>query len=139
VPPAQVTEHVYDTVSGRFPLIPQGSRLIGKYDNIVAFGQERALVVWQRIILLDGSSIVIDNLPATDTSGHAGLADQVDMHTWKLLPIIGTFSAVKDGYAGTIRTRTISVRVRLIANDRKDADGAPDFRIVAGAAEIGAA
>jgi type IV secretion system protein VirB10 len=82
---AQVTEHVYDTVSGRFLLIPQGSRLIGKYDNIVAFGQERALVVWQRIILPDGSSIVIDNLPATDTGGYAGLADQVDLHTWKLL------------------------------------------------------
>jgi type IV secretion system protein VirB10 len=82
---AQVTEHVYDTVSGRFLLIPQGARLIGKYDNIVAFGQERALVVWQRIILPDGSSIVIDNLPATDTGGYAGLADEVDLHTWKLL------------------------------------------------------
>jgi type IV secretion system protein TrbI len=82
---AQVTEHVYDTVTGRFLLIPQGSRLIGKYDNIVAFGQERALVIWQRIILPDGSSIVIDNLPATDTGGYAGLADQVDLHTWKLL------------------------------------------------------
>jgi uncharacterized protein (DUF736 family) len=55
------------------------------------------------------------------------------------MPIIGTFSAVKDGYAGTIRTLTMSVRVRLVANDRKEAEGAPDFRIVAGAAEIGAA
>jgi type IV secretion system protein TrbI len=82
---AQVTENVFDTVSGRYLLIPQGSRLIGKYDNIVAFGQERALVVWQRIILPDGSSIVIDNLPASDTGGYAGLADQVDFHTWKLL------------------------------------------------------
>jgi uncharacterized protein (DUF736 family) len=53
------------------------------------------------------------------------------------MPIIGTFSAVKDGYAGTIRTLTMSVRVRLVANDRKEAEGAPDFRIVAGAAEIG--
>jgi type IV secretion system protein TrbI len=82
---AQVTEHVYDTVSGRYLLIPQGARLVGKYDNVVAFGQERALVVWQRIILPDGSSIVIDNLPATDTGGYAGLADDVDLHTWKLL------------------------------------------------------
>ena len=64
---AQVTEHVYDTVSGRHLLVPQGSRLIGKYDSVVAYGQERALVVWQRIIRPDGSSIVIDNLPATDT------------------------------------------------------------------------
>ncbi|MBX9590861.1 MAG: TrbI/VirB10 family protein [Hyphomonadaceae bacterium] len=82
---AQVTENVYDTVSGRFLLIPQGSRLLGRYDNVVAFGQERALVIWQRIILPDGSSVVIDNLPATDTAGYAGLADQVDLHTWKLL------------------------------------------------------
>ncbi|WP_072386504.1 TrbI/VirB10 family protein [Hyphomicrobium sp. CS1BSMeth3] len=82
---AHITENVYDSVSGRHLLIPQGARLAGKYDNIVAFGQERALVVWQRIILPDGSSIVIDNLPATDTGGYAGLADEVDLHTWKLL------------------------------------------------------
>ena len=82
---AQVTEHVYDTVSGRHLLIPQGSRLIGKYDSVVAYGQERALVVWQRIIRPDGSSMVIDNLPATDTAGYAGLSDTVDLHTWKLL------------------------------------------------------
>ncbi|MCC6776962.1 MAG: TrbI/VirB10 family protein [Hyphomicrobiales bacterium] len=86
---AQVTEHTYDTVSGRHLLIPQGSRLIGKYDSVVAYGQERALVVWQRIIRPDGSSIVIDNLPATDTAGYAGLADAVDLHTWRLLKGIG--------------------------------------------------
>jgi type IV secretion system protein VirB10 len=82
---AQVTENVFDSVAGRHLLIPQGSRLIGKYDNVVAFGQERALVVWQRIIMPDGTSVVIDNLPATDTGGYAGLADQVDFQTWKLL------------------------------------------------------
>ncbi len=82
---AQVTENVFDSIAGRHLLIPQGSRLIGKYDNVVAFGQERALVVWQRIIMPDGTSVVIDNLPATDTGGYAGLADQVDLHTWKLL------------------------------------------------------
>lgn len=82
---AHVTENVFDSVSGRFLLLPQGARLIGKYDNVIAFGQERALVVWQRIILPDGSSVVIDNLPATDTGGYAGLADAVDLHTWKLL------------------------------------------------------
>lgn len=55
------------------------------------------------------------------------------------MPVIGTFSAVKDGYAGTIRSLTISAKVRIIANDRKETEAAPDFRIVAGAAEIGAA
>jgi type IV secretion system protein TrbI len=82
---AQVTEHVFDSVTGRHLLIPQGSRLIGRYDSVVAFGQERALVIWQRIIRPDGASIVIDNLPATDTGGYAGLADQIDLHSWKLL------------------------------------------------------
>ena len=82
---AQVTENIYDTVSGRYVLIPQGSRVIGTYDSVVAFGQERALVVWQRIIMPDGSSIVIENLPATDTAGYAGLEDEVNFHTWRLL------------------------------------------------------
>lgn len=82
---AQVTENVYDSVTGRSLLIPQGSRLIGSYDDVVAFGQSRALVVWQRIILPDGSSIRIDNVPASDMQGYAGLSDRVDRHTWQLL------------------------------------------------------
>jgi len=82
---AQVTENVYDTVTGSALLIPQGSRLIGTYDSVVAFGQSRALLVWQRIIMPDGSSIQIDNLPATDAAGYAGLEDDVDYHTWQLL------------------------------------------------------
>lgn len=82
---AQVTENVYDSVTGRTLLVPQGSRLIGSYDSVVAFGQSRALVVWQRIILPDGSSIRIDNVPATDTQGYAGLSDRIDRHTWQLL------------------------------------------------------
>lgn len=82
---AQVTAHVHDSVTGQQLLIPQGSRLIGSYDNVVAFGQSRALVVWQRIILPDGSSIRIDNAPASDTQGYAGLSDRIDRHTWQLL------------------------------------------------------
>ncbi|API58600.1 conjugal transfer protein TrbI [Tardibacter chloracetimidivorans] len=82
---AQVTENAYDSVTGRILLIPQGSRLIGSYDSVVAFGQSRALLVWQRIILPDGSSIRIDNVPATDTEGYAGLSDRIDRHTWQLL------------------------------------------------------
>ncbi|MFA6123009.1 MAG: TrbI/VirB10 family protein [Sphingomonas sp.] len=82
---AQVTERVYDSATGRILLVPQGARLIGSYDSVVAFGQRRALVVWQRIILPDGSSLALDNVPATDPSGYAGLADKVDFHTWSLL------------------------------------------------------
>ena len=82
---AQVTENVYDTVTGRTLLIPQGARLIRTYDSVIDFGQSRALLVWRRIVVPDGSSIKIDNLPATDTAGYAGLEDEVDHHTWRLI------------------------------------------------------
>ena len=82
---AQVTERVFDSVTGRILLIPQGARLIGTYDSVVAFGQRRALVVWQRIIFPDGRSVRIENVPATDPAGYAGLEDRVDFHTWTLL------------------------------------------------------
>jgi type IV secretory pathway VirB10-like protein len=86
---AQVTENAYDSATGRTVLVPQGARMIGRYDSVVAFGQSRALLVWQRIVFPDGSSIALDNLPATDTSGYAGVADSVDFHTWRLLRGIG--------------------------------------------------
>jgi type IV secretion system protein VirB10 len=82
---AQVDANVYDTVTGSTVLIPQGARLIGTYDSVVAFGQSRALVVWQRILMPDGTSIRLDNMPASDASGYAGLEDEVDYHTWQLL------------------------------------------------------
>lgn len=81
---AQVTEHVYDTPTGQHLLIPQGSKLLGRYDSVIAYGQSRALVVWNRIIMPDGTSITIDNLPAVDMSGYAGLEDKVDYHSWQL-------------------------------------------------------
>ncbi|HET9131338.1 MAG TPA: TrbI/VirB10 family protein, partial [Terriglobia bacterium] len=82
---AQVTEDSYDSKTGTILLIPQGSRILGTVDSVVAFGQKRALVVWQRIIMPDGTSVQIDNLPATDAAGYSGLEDEVDYHTWTLL------------------------------------------------------
>jgi len=86
---AQVTQNAYDSRTGRTVLVPQGARLIGRYDSVVAFGQSRALLIWQRIVFPDGSSIQLDNLPATDSEGYAGIADRVDFHTWRLLKGIG--------------------------------------------------
>ncbi|MAN65756.1 MAG: conjugal transfer protein TrbI, partial [Hyphomonadaceae bacterium] len=76
---AQVTQPVYDTVSGAHLLIPQGARLIGRYQSDVSFGQERALLVWDRIILPDGSSLQISE-PAADAQGYAGVSDRTDHH-----------------------------------------------------------
>ena len=86
---AQVTENVRDSATGRALLIPQGARLIGSYDSMVAYGQRRALLVWQRIVFPDGSSITLDKVPATDAGGYAGLEDKVDFHTWQLIKGIG--------------------------------------------------
>ncbi|PZP07083.1 MAG: conjugal transfer protein TraI, partial [Sphingomonas hengshuiensis] len=82
---AQVTEDVFDTVTGHTRLIPQGARLIGVYDARVSYGQSRALVVWTRMILPDGRSIDLDRMIGTDPSGQSGLRDRVDNHTGKLV------------------------------------------------------
>jgi type IV secretion system protein VirB10 len=77
---AQVTENVYDSPTGRFLLVPQGTRLIGNYDSQVAFGQSRVLLVWTRLIMPNGRSIVLERQPGSDTAGYAGLEDGVDNH-----------------------------------------------------------
>ena len=77
---AQVTQNVYDSPTGRILLIPQGSRLIGDYDADVAFGQSRVLLAWNRLILPNGRSIVLDRQPASDPRGFAGLQDGTDYH-----------------------------------------------------------
>tara|TARA_R110002049_G_scaffold305535_1_gene502469 strand:+ start:5605 stop:6780 length:1176 start_codon:yes stop_codon:yes gene_type:complete len=94
---AQVTQNVYDSPSGRFLLLPQGSRLIGEYDNGVGFGQRRILLVWNRIILPDGRSIVLERLPGADNAGYAGLEDGVDHHWGDLLRAAGLATLLNIG------------------------------------------
>ncbi|WP_426441202.1 TrbI/VirB10 family protein [Bradyrhizobium genosp. P] len=93
---AQVTENVFDTPTGRLLLIPQGARLLGVYDSRVAFGQSRVLLVWTRLIMPNGRSIVLERQPGTDPSGYAGLEDQVDNHWVELFKAaaLSTFLAV---------------------------------------------
>jgi type IV secretion system protein TrbI len=81
---AQVTENIYDSPTGRILLVPQGTRLIGQYDNGVGFGQRRVLLIWNRLILPNGRSIVLERQPGTDAEGYAGLEDGVDYHWWDL-------------------------------------------------------
>ena len=81
---AQITEPVYDHKTGRTVLIPQGSRLIGQYDSQIAYGQNRALIAWNRIIMPDGRSINIGSMAGADLSGAAGLQDKTDGHFGQL-------------------------------------------------------
>jgi type IV secretory pathway VirB10-like protein len=82
---AQVTENVYDSPTGKYLLIPQGSKLVGAYDSNVSFGQDRVLLVWTRLVMPNGRSIVLERQPAADTQGFAGLEDEVDHHWGRLV------------------------------------------------------
>jgi type IV secretory pathway VirB10-like protein len=96
----QVTENVYDTVTGDYLLIPQGAKLLGKYQSLVSNGQNRALLVWQRLIYPNGNSISLDGMPGTDEGGQAGLADKVDYHLDKLAEAAALTTAL--AYAGNL-------------------------------------
>lgn len=107
---ATVTEPVYDTATGRHVLIPQGSRILGRYNSQVSYGQTRVQVVWHRVILPDTSSFQLDNLAGTDPAGYAGLGDGVDWH-WDRL------------FAGAALTTLLGVGAELAApENRQDGD-----------------
>ena len=82
---ALVMASVYDTATGRYLLIPQGSRLVGKYDSRVAYGQDGVQVAWNRIIFPDASSIDLNGMVGLDSRGNAGLRDKVDRHYARML------------------------------------------------------
>jgi type IV secretion system protein VirB10 len=95
---AQVSENVYDTVTGNHILIPQGSKIIGSYDSKITFGQSRALVVWDRIIFPSGSSIDLDRFQGVDISGYVGLSDKLNNHYLKIYGNAILLSLVGAGY-----------------------------------------
>ena len=101
-----VTEPVYDTATGKFLLIPQGSRILGRYNSQVSYGQSRVQVVWNRIILPDTSSLTLDNLVGTDPAGYAGLEDDVDWH-WNRI------------FAGAVLTTLLGVGAELAAPENR--------------------
>lgn len=76
----QVSQNVYDTATGKYLLIPQGTRLIGVYSSDVAYGQDSVLIAWQRLIFPDGKALDIGSMPGADSAGYAGFRDKVDNH-----------------------------------------------------------
>jgi type IV secretion system protein TrbI len=110
---AEVTQPVYDTATGHYLLIPQGSRLIGRYDSQVTFGQRRVLLVWLRLVLPDTSSIALDKLPGIDPAGYAGLEDGVDWHWGRILSgaalstLLGVSSELAVSNEGNVNGNTV--------------------------------
>jgi type IV secretion system protein TrbI len=109
---AQVTQNVFDTVTGEHLLIPQGTRVLGKYQSLVSNGQNRALIVWTRLVMPNGDSIVLEGMPGTDQAGAAGAEDQVDYHLDKLAAAATLSSAI--AYGGNL--------AREGGRDRDDVD-----------------
>ncbi len=93
----QVSQNVYDTVTGHRLLLPQGTKVLGVYDARISYGQERMLIVWTRLILPNGRSIAIGGMPGVDVAGNAGLSDQVNNHYAKILSGIVLGSLVGAG------------------------------------------
>ncbi|GAA3990374.1 TrbI/VirB10 family protein [Comamonas faecalis] len=103
---ATVTEPVYDTATGKFLLIPQGSRILGRYNSQVSYGQSRVQVVWNRVILPDTSSLTLDKLVGTDPAGYAGLEDGVDWHWGRI-------------FAGAALTTLLGISAELAAPENR--------------------
>ncbi|MDA5241558.1 conjugal transfer protein TrbI [Agrobacterium tumefaciens] len=93
---AQVSQNVYDSATGHRLLIPQGTKLFGRYDSKVSFGQSRVLVVWTDIIFPNGATLQIGGMAGTDAQGFGGFHDKVNNHYWRtfasaaLIALVGT-------------------------------------------------
>ncbi len=77
---AQVRENVYDSVAGRYLLIPQGAKLHGIYDSAITWGQQRVLIAWQRLVFPNGQTLSLSGMPGSDVSGYAGFKDLINNH-----------------------------------------------------------
>ncbi len=107
---AKIRENVYDSVSGKYLLIPQGAKLFGLYNADQSFEQERVYAVWSRIIFPDGSWMLLEDMPSVDKEGYSGLKDIVDNHWGPLL-------------LGAALTSVLDIAVDLIPNLVDDDDG----------------
>jgi len=106
---ATVTENVFDTVSGRHLLIPQGARLLGRHEGQSRHGDTRAVIVWDRIMLPNGKSLTLTAEPGVDAQGAVGVKGRVDR---RLLPL-----AMATLFSGAITT------LGQAARDRDDRAG----------------
>jgi len=119
----QVAQNVYDTATGKYLLIPQGSRLVGAYSSNVAYGQARVLVAWQRIIFPDGKAMDIGSMPGADSAGYAGFNDQVNNHYFRLFASAFLMSSVTAGISMSQPQQTIGTTTRTASSAMSEALG----------------
>ena len=145
---AMVSEDVYDTRTGDYLLLPKGTRVLGRYDSMVSYGQNRVQVNWNRLVRPDGSSIVLDNMPGVDLAGNSGYKDKVDNHFDRLAGGVILSSLLSVGATVSQGTYTdessMTLQQRMAANvgeninsagsqiTRKNLDIQPTLKILAG-------
>jgi len=120
---ALVTQNVYDTATGMYLLIPQGSRLVGRYDSHISYGQDGVQVAWSRIIYPDASSVDLDGMAGLDAHGNAGLRSDVDHHYRSLIGGMALTSMFNAAFAIT-QARNQNVLVLNPASAAEAAVGA---------------
>jgi len=103
---AQVSQNVYDTATGNYVMIPQGSQLVGEYSTGVSYGQNRVMVAWKRITFPDGRVLDIGTMPGTDVGGASGFADQVNNHYVRTFGSALLLSAIAGGISYAVDKNT---------------------------------
>lgn len=105
---AQTTKNVYDSITGKYLLIPQGSRLIGTYSSNIKYGQSRILIAWQRILFPNGTNLDIGAMAGVDEKGVSGFEDKVDNHYSKIFGSALIMSAIVGGlsYSDSLRAKS---------------------------------
>lgn len=93
----QVSQNVYDTATGKYILIPQGTRLVGTYSAGASYGQERIMIAWNRLVFPDNKTLDIGSMSGTDLGGYSGFHDKVNNHWWKLISSAFLMSGITAG------------------------------------------
>lgn len=78
---AQVRQDVYDSLTGKYLLIPQGTRLIGTSGTAGSRGNKRLGVIFTRLIFPNGTSVNLPDQQGIDGAGYPGLQDKYDDHS----------------------------------------------------------
>lgn len=113
---ALISSNVFDTATGRYLLIPQGSRLIGKYDSRISYGQDGVQVIWDRIIFPDASSVDINGMVGLDAHGNSGLRFDVDHHYKRLFGFAALTSAFTAAFALSQRNTQSALTYPSVSN-----------------------
>lgn len=123
----QISQGVYDSKTGAYLLLPQGTKVIGEYDSRITYGQDRVLIVWTRLLLPNGKSISLEGMPGVDLSGYAGLHEKVNNHYFRLITgvvlgsILGAGAQVAQGSNHTVDPSFGQLAVEGVAQNINEA------------------